>query len=158
MPLLIDGYNLLGAIHKSEEQHALMDEAGLCRMVSDFLRRMRKDGRMYFDGTGPRDKSAVTGLSNLEVIFSGPGVEADDRIEEEIEQSTSPRFLTVVSSDRRIRDSAGKRKAVSVPSDEFWKLVVKTLERKKKGIREPRAKREGLTESETEEWMKIFGL
>jgi uncharacterized protein len=158
MAYLIDGYNLLGAIRKLDETFATLDEAGLCAKLSEFLHRMRQEGRIYFDGTGPRDKSGLTGLSHLEVIFTGPGVEADHRIAEEIELSTAPKYLVIISTDREVRTAAEKRKSAAVRSEDFWPILMKTLEKKKKSIPEPRAKREGLTEGETEEWLKIFGL
>jgi predicted RNA-binding protein with PIN domain len=157
MPYLIDGYNLLGTVRKADEQYAAMNEAGLCALLAEYLRRMRHEGRIYFDGTGPRDKAGLLSLGNLEVIFTGPGVEADHRIAEEVEQSSAPKFLAVISSDREVRASAEKRKSAAIRSEDFWPTVVKTLERKKR-IREPKAKREGLTEGETDEWMRIFGL
>jgi len=157
MPYLIDGYNLLGTVRKADEQYAAMNEAGLCALLVEYLRRMRHEGRIYFDGTGPRDKAGLLALGNLEVIFTGPGVEADHRIAEEIEQSSAPKFLAVISSDREVRASAEKRKSAAIRSEDFWTTMVKTLERKKR-IREPKAKREGLTEGETDEWMRLFGL
>lgn len=158
MLFLIDGYNLLGAVRKADEFHAGMNEAGLCSKLSEFLHRMRQEGRIYFDGTGPPDKAGLSGLSNIEVIFTGPGVEADHRIAEEIEQSTAPKYLVVVSTDRQVRAGAEKRKAGVIRSEDFWPTLIKTLEKKRKGIREPKAKREGLTEAETDEWMTLFGL
>lgn len=158
MLYLIDGYNLLVTVRKADEIHAAMDEAGLCSKLSEFLHRMQQEGRIYFDGTGPPDKAGLSGLSNLEVIFTGPGIEADHRIAEETEQSTAPKYLVVVSTDRQVRAAAEKRKAGVIRSEDFWPTLIKTLEKKRKGIREPKAKREGLTEGETEEWMKLFGL
>ncbi len=158
MLYLIDGYNLLSTIRKSDESNANLDEAGMCATLSEFLYRMRQGGRIYFDGTGPRDKTGLTGLLNLEVIFTGPGMEADHRIAEEIEQSTAPKNLAVVSTDREIRAAAEKRKAGVIRSEDFWPALVRTLKTKRTKIREPKAKREGLTEAETEEWMRLFGL
>ena len=112
-----------------------------------------------FISTGPvrGTRRACWALGNLEVIFTGPGVEADHRIAEEVEQSSAPKLLAVISSDREVRASAEKRKAAAIRSEDFWPTMVKTLERKKR-IREPKAKREGLTEGETDEWMRLFGL
>ncbi|MHC4159544.1 MAG: NYN domain-containing protein, partial [Planctomycetota bacterium] len=97
-------------------------------------------------------------ISNLEVFFAGLGSDADTIIEDKIKANTAPRRLTVVSSDRRVQSAARARKATAVKSIIFWNDLCKRLSHRKKTPREPAAKREGLTESETEHWLKIFGL
>jgi hypothetical protein len=44
-----------------------------------------------------------------------------------------------------------------VKADVFWTDVQKQLSRRKT-IKEPSGKRWGLSESETEQWLKFFGL
>jgi hypothetical protein len=156
MPILIDGYNLLRIIQKKESMSAL-DEAGLTRILTDYLQRIRDRGQIIFDGIGPPDKSALGGFRNLEVFFSGQHLDADAVIEEKIEDSTAPRSLVVVSSDRRLVAAAKKRKAVSIGADLFWETVCKQME-KEPPRPEPREKRHGITESETNQWMDLFGM
>ena len=72
-------------------------------------------------------------------------------------RTPAPAHLTIVSTDRKIRDAAAARKATSVQSDEFWAIVTKKLSKQKRG-KEPAAKRTGLTESETDLWLRAFGL
>jgi len=85
------------------------------------------------------------------------GSDADMVIEDKIKASTAPRRLTVVSSDRRLRDAARARKATAVKSEVFWNNLRKQL-RRKKTFKEPTAKRRGLTESETKQWLEFFGI
>lgn len=160
MPVIIDGYNLLRWVQKDEEFENLV-EVGLCRIISDYLKSVRDRGHVVFDGVGPRDKSdfeQLGGLENVEVYFSGEHYEADEVIMQKIEDSTAPKSLVVVSSDREIRAAAGKRKAVSVKSDIFWLGVLHTLETRQKPVFEPKAKRGEITEAETDQWMDYFGI
>ena len=114
-------------------------------------------GEIVFDGTGPRDKSQFDNFSNLEVFFAGLGSDADTVIEDKIRANSAPRRLSIVSSDRRLRAAAHTRKATTIKSEVFWDNLQKQL-RQKKHIKEPEAKRSGLTESETKQWLEFFGL
>ncbi len=157
MPLIVDGYNLLRYIQGSDEEFMGLNEAGLCRFISQYVSQLRERGHVYFDGTGPRDKSELGGLPGVEVYFSGPDREADDLIEQKIEDNTAPRRLVVVSSDRRIATAAKRRKAVAVRSDVFWMGMVSQLESYRPAS-EPREKRSGISEIETDQWMDCFGI
>jgi hypothetical protein len=157
MPFIIDGYNLLHFIQKASEDFGAITDIGLCRIISEYLRQIGEKGEIVFDGTGPRDKSAFDNINELEVFFAGLRSDADTIIEDKITASTAPRRLTIVSSDRRLQIAARKRKATVVKSQVFWDNVQKQLSRKTK-VKEPLAKREGLSEGETEQWLKIFDL
>jgi predicted RNA-binding protein with PIN domain len=93
-------------------------------------------------------------------MFAGGGKDADTVIERKILESSAPKRLIVISSDRRLRDAAQKRKAVSVDSESFWIELekVNAARKKRKKRAEPKEKYEGITESETEYWLKIFGI
>ncbi len=110
-----------------------------------------------FDGIGPPNKRPFKQISRISVVFSGQGIEADDVIEDKIASCRSPKKLCVVSSDRRVRRAAQQAKAQACRSDEFWTMVLKRLLRKR-GPKEPMGKRHGLTDAETREWLKQFGL
>ncbi|MFZ0034604.1 MAG: NYN domain-containing protein [Sedimentisphaerales bacterium] len=157
MAVIIDGHNLLHLIQKEDQDSGPTSDVQLCHIISRYLKRINEKGEIIFDGTGPRDKSQFDDISNLEVFFAGLRSDADTVIEEKIKASTAPKGLTVVSSDRRLRDAARKRKATAVKSQVFWNDVQKQLSRKNK-IKEPPAKREGISESETDQWLKIFDL
>ena len=154
---IIDGHNLLRAVQRSSEEFESISDVQLCQIVGRYLKLTGKNGEIVFDGTGPPDKSGFDNISNLEVFFAGLATDADTAIEDKIKASTAPKRLTVVSSDRRLRDAARARKAASVKSQVFWANLQKQLSRKRT-IKEPPAKRQGLTESETEQWLKFFDL
>src|SRR4030042_3555607 len=130
MPFIIDGYNLLHFIQKASENFCAITDVQLCRVISGYFKLIDEKGEVVFDGTGPRDKSGFDNLSNLEVFFTGLRSDADTVIEDKIKANTAPRRLTIVSSDRRLRDAARKRRATSVKSQVFWDDVCRQLSRK----------------------------
>lgn len=154
--IIIDGYNLLWTIRKVNEDYESFSDVQLCWVLSRYFRLIRENGQIVFDGTGPPDKSGFENIRDLEVLFAGQS-SADTVIEEKIKASTAPRRLTIISSDRRLRKAAHAKKATAVKSEVFWIDVQKQLMRKR-GAKEPPGKRMGLTESETERWLKFFGL
>ncbi|MGA2916448.1 MAG: NYN domain-containing protein [Sedimentisphaerales bacterium] len=156
--LIIDGYNLLRAVQNLLEQASDFTDIQLCRMIDEYLYRTKKRGQIVFDGVGPRDKSGFNNLRELEVTFSGTNREADDVIEKLILENTAPKSLIVVSNDRRIKTAANKRKATVADCVDFWTEVIKQLEKKKKKQVEPQGKFIGISEAETEYWLREFGL
>jgi len=155
--LIIDGHNLLYSIHKVEEDSEVISDVGLSRIIDRYLKLTGQKGEIVFDGTGPRDKVIFDRMDAVEVLFAGMGTDADTVIEGKVKAHTAPKRLTIVSSDRRLRRAARARKATSVKSEDFWNSVQKQLSRKRPK-REPAAKRHGLSESETKQWLELFGL
>ncbi len=157
MPVIIDGNNLLWSIQKVEQDGRSISDVHLCRIVSRYLKLIGESGQIVFDGIGPSDKTQFDNISDLEVFFAGRNTDADTIIEDKIRANTAPRRLMVVSSDRKLRRIARTREAISVKAEDFWSKLCRQLSRKKT-IREPREKRTGITEGETEQWLKLFGL
>ena len=134
-----------------------MSELELCILLGRYLKLLRRDGEIVFDGTGPRDKTEYENVDYIEVLFAGAGSDADTVIEEKIRVNSAPKRLTIVSSDRRLRRAARTRKATVIKSEDFWSLVTKQLA-KKRPVKEPPMKHRGLSEKETEQWLDIFGI
>ena len=155
--IIIDGHNLLHTIKKTDEELHTITDVWLCRAISKYLKLTGEKGEIIFDGTGPPDKTGFNNISHLEVLFSGRDSDTDTVIENKISADSAPKRLTIVSSDRRLRKAAQTRKATSLKSEQFWAIVEKELSRKRPE-KEPSAKRRGLNESETRQWMKFFGL
>jgi predicted RNA-binding protein with PIN domain len=156
--LIIDGYNLLHSVQSLLDQPTDFTDIQLCRMLNEYIYRTKKKGNIIFDGIGPKNKDAFNNLINMDVVFSGTSREADDIIEKLILESSAPKNLMVVSNDRRIIKAAEKRKAIAVDCVEFWTEVIKQLEKKKKTSAEPQAKFVGISEAETEYWLREFGF
>jgi len=154
---IIDGHNLLYAIRKTEEGFETLSDVALCRILSTYFKLTGEKAEIIFDGTGPPDKSGLNGVSNPEVFFAGRGTDADTVIEDKIKTSTAPKGLTIVSSDRRLRQAACARKATPAKSEVFWADLQKQLSRKRP-VKEPAGKRRGISEGETEQWLAFFGL
>jgi len=157
MPIIIDGYNLLRWVQSIDSVYADLDEAPLCRMISQYLIRTRSYAQVIFDGLGPPDKRELANIPNMEVYFSGPDREADEIIEDKILESSAPKGLVIVSSDRRIRAAAQRRKATAVKADYFWLSLIEQLD-KKAPTPEPKEKRNGISETEADLWLNEFGL
>jgi predicted RNA-binding protein with PIN domain len=155
---IIDGDNLLWALRQTLEEREITTEIEMCRVLSRYFASTGDPGQVVFDGAGPADRSEFDTIVNPEIIFAGFSRDADSVIEERLKANTSPRRVTVVSSDRRLRKAAAARKAAAVKSEDFWEQVRRELGRKKPRVKEPQAKREGLSESETDRWMEAFGL
>lgn len=156
MPVIIDGHNLLWAIQNAEENLSITDIT-MCRILDSYFGLTRLNGEIIFDGTGPPTKTEFNNIKNLLVTFSGRSCDCDTVIEQKILASTAPKLLTIVSSDGRLRDAASARKANSIKAEDFWDEAKKRLSRQKPG-KEPPGKRNGLTESETQLWLKTFGI
>jgi len=157
MPVIIDGHNLLWAIQGMGDKYEAITDVRLCHIVGRYLKTIGEQGEIVFDGTGPPDKSRFDNIPNLEVFFAGLGTDADTVIESKIRANTAPKRLTVVSSDRRLISAAGTRRAPVVKAEAFWRTLQSRPGRATK-IKEPPSKHIGLTESETEQWFKLFGL
>jgi predicted RNA-binding protein with PIN domain len=156
MPVIIDGHNLLWSVQNAEENASITDIT-MCRILDSYFGLAKENAEIIFDGTGPPDKTEFNNIKNLQVTFSGRSCDCDTVIEQRILASTAPKLLTIVSTDRRLRDAASTRKANSIKSEDFWDNVKKRLDRQKP-VKEPPGKRHGLTESETELWLKTFGI
>ncbi|HUT31113.1 MAG TPA: NYN domain-containing protein [Sedimentisphaerales bacterium] len=157
MPIIIDGYNLLWAVQKVGHTHEAITEVQLCHVVGRYIRATGEKGEIVFDGAGPPEKTRFDNITHLEVSFSGLAADADKVIEDKIKASTAPKNLTVVSSDRQVRAAAHARKAQTLKSEVFWQKLTAELTRTRPA-EEPPAKRWGLTDVETEHWMKFFGI
>jgi predicted RNA-binding protein with PIN domain len=154
---IIDGNNLMWSVRQCPDAVGPNKDFQLCRLIGRYLGLIRENGEIIFDGTGPPDKRGFDGIENLEVFFAGAETDTDTVIEEKIQASTAPKRLIIVSSDRRLRKAAHAKKATSIKSEAFWGDIQKQLSRKP-GPKEPREKRDGLTEGETEQWLEMFGI
>ena len=157
MPFIIDGYNLLRTIEKTGDEDDLITDVGLCRIIGRYLKMTGERGEIVFDGIGPPDKTGFYDIGNLEVLFTGRESDADTVIENKISSSSAPKGLTIVSSDRRIKSAGRTRRAETVKSEIFWRDVKREINRKS-AKREPAEKFRGISDSETERWLKIFDL
>jgi hypothetical protein len=122
--ILIDGYNLLhasgvfgngGRTSLESSREALLDWLG--EALSD---AQRERTTIVFDARdAPPGLPRSAEKHGLRIQFAPRGLEADDLLEELIRSHSSPRALTVVSSDHRLHRAARRRKAAAVDSDNW---------------------------------------
>lgn len=156
MPLVIDGYNLLKA--DMPPSLAGLDEAGLCHAL-DRAGFVAGGVRIVLDG-GPKPglptQSPVTGV---ELVHAGKGKSADDVIMDMIDADHAPRSLVVVSTDREIRKAARRRRAVSVTSADFIRMLAAALARTRGGGPSPdKITRGQLDDDDVRRWLDEFGI
>jgi hypothetical protein len=79
---------------------------------------------VVFDAAAPpRDFSLETTYLGLHLVFALGDEDADERIERILGQDSNPANLTVVSTDRRLRLAAARRRAQSMTAEEFWTWI-----------------------------------
>ncbi|QDV36762.1 NYN domain-containing protein [Tautonia plasticadhaerens] len=166
MRLLIDGYNLM---HAAGRMGRRFGPDGLRRARHRFLDELahtlgaEQAGQttLVFDATTlPLSQAPESSHKGMSVIFAVEEDDADTRIELLIAGDSAPRSLTVVSTDRRIRRAAARRRATAVRSDDFLDYL-DTL-RARSAAPSPKD-RHGLRDrnetpgpDERDDWLRIF--
>lgn len=129
MRWLIDGYNVM---HAAGRLGPKLSRSGFRRARRRFLDdvaellRVEHEGdvTVVFDARVPPGDFPITSTyRGLRVIFAYGDEDADSRIEYILGHDSNPKSLTVVSSDRRIRDAARHRRARSLTADAFLDLA-----------------------------------
>lgn len=161
MRILIDGYNVMHAV-------GLMGK----RLGPDRFRRARQrflntlaDGlgpvdahqtTVVFDAVAPPEEfPAQTTHKGITVVFAVGDDSADARIEQLIAQHGTPKTLTVVSSDLRIRQAAERRKARALTADAFLDQL-ETSRRAKPVPKTDTTKERPLSSRESAYWQEVF--
>lgn len=163
MALIIDGYNLLNATAITGRGTAGTSLARARTALLDFLaeRLTPEECRattVVFDArNAPPGLETVLEHRGLAVRFARPHREADDLIEELIERETSPRRLTVVSSDHRLHRAARRRRATPVDSDTWFRQFARRPIQPSRSVEVPDEVESQLASAELEEWLRIFG-
>ncbi|MDP7030652.1 MAG: NYN domain-containing protein, partial [Phycisphaerales bacterium] len=124
MRVLVDAWNVLHQEGILPPGLAGIDLVGLGRLM-----RATRWGRIHTtlacDGK-PRPRPE--GLPEaIHVLWSGHLREADDIMEGLIARSTTPRRLVVVSSDRRLRKAARRRRCRWLSSEDFLRTILDDL-------------------------------
>lgn len=161
MAVLIDGYNLLHAARMSRHGRDDVGRAGLARLLGDWSDRTGEAVTVIFDGASPpSDLAGQLGDPRIRVVYSGPGVTADAKIEECLAADCGARHVLVVSSDHEVQASGRRRRAAVIKSEEFFervRQVVKQPFAQASGL-EPEEKRRGLEADGARRWIEEFGL
>jgi uncharacterized protein len=134
---LIDGYNVM---HAGGRLGPKLSREGFRRARRRFLDEISaalgpdvaRETTVVFDASvHPGDFAVDAKYRGLGILFALGDENADARIEEIIAAHTNARKLTVVSSDRRIRQAATRRRTKVLTADQFWELIDDLKERER---------------------------
>ena len=155
MPVIIDGNNLLHAAKPAAL--AGLDERGLCRALG--RTRWRQEGaRVVLDGEPGTLGRLASPVAEVELLYSGAKRTADEVIERMINESTAPRRLVVVSSDRAVQRAARRRRATVWSSERFAHELVAAM-RQDHAKADPGAAVDAtLTQAQVDDWLATFGI
>lgn len=164
MSLLIDGYNLLhasGILGRGVGPGSLeRSRLALLNFLAESLtEKQLSRTTVVFDA-----REAPPGLPRtilhrgISVRFAPRGLDADAVIEDLIDEESSPRRLTVVSSDHRLHRAARRRRAKAIDSDVWYAEVIRLR------INRARAKKHSgkpsgpISDVEVRFWLREFGV
>jgi predicted RNA-binding protein with PIN domain len=164
MALLIDGYNLLNATGifaqagPGTELHRT--RVALLKFLSASIDpRERKATTIVFDASGaPPGLPRTINHEGITVHFAQRHSDADEMIEELLEQYREPRSLLVVSSDHRVQRAARHVGASFLDSEEWYSERLALCRDRRAAADDAAAKPTGnLTSDELNYWLREFG-
>jgi len=161
MDLIIDGYNLLHAVGIHAPRRGPPNLEGARGALLQFLAATlsaedRQRTTVVFDAgpEAPRGLPRRIVDQEMTIHFSSGYENADALIEELILACSSPRSLTVVSSDHRIQRAAKKRRAEAIDSEAWYARVCQNkIEKINPAADKPRTPE---TPDEVERWLEKF--
>lgn len=164
MSLLIDGYNLLNAVGilgRGVGPGSLnRARLALLNFLAESLeaKEIRQTTVVFDARDPPRGSPRVLEHRGLTVRFASQYDDADSLIEELIRSDSTPRRLTVVSSDHRLQRAARRRKARAIDSDVWYAEIAEERRRRQKSVSESSARPPvPLLEEDVNYWLRQFG-
>ena len=162
MPLFVDGYNLIFAASRRlpgfDIVHTETARDNLLSLLAKYKSLHAERIMVFFDG-GPEAAHLPrrTMVRGLDVLFSNPGVDADDDIKNTVSHDDNPRSIRVITSDNAIRIFVERCGASVTDSAEFLRSLQETLKEHSLPQDEPMEKYEGGAGGEMDYWLSIFG-
>ena len=158
MSYLVDGNNVM-----AQRVGWHRDKAGARRrLLRELARLARAEGltvEAVFDGAPDEHFPDGSSFMGVRVFYAERGSNADERIKRLVEESRERRTLKVVTSDRALTGYVRRCGVEVIRSGEFRKrLDASESERASAKDEAGRGAREGVKESEMDEWMYYFGV
>ena len=128
MAWIIDAYNALFHSHLLPDAASDVGAKGLARLLH-LAQLDHRGATIVADGSPKPNDRTESRTGSAQVIFSGPNSDADTIIEQLLQKHSAPRSLTVVSNDRRLIAAAKRRRANSMSSQAFMRMLGSALRR-----------------------------
>ncbi len=148
MPYLVDGNNLMAQTvgwHRDKSSA----RKRLIRELARFVAIRRASLKVVFDGSPEDEFPEGNRYKSVQVFYARPGSDADSRILELVDGSSSRRDIVVVTSDRALGSRARGRGAQVIQSGKFKAMLEEALlhGREKPGDQAP---------VDVDEWLRFF--
>jgi uncharacterized protein len=167
LTIIIDGYNVLHAtgLLRAPGAPGNLERARLALL--NFLCESLEPAELaattvVFDAChGPYGSPRTFKHRGLTVSFAANYENADELIEELIHRAPTPRVLTVVSSDHRLRQAAHRRKAACVDSEAWYDDLLRRRRERQAPTEEPDTEEpadDRLSAENVEYWLRQFGV
>jgi len=161
MRWLVDGYNVMYAgpfLGRARGPAGI--ERGRHALLNFVAGAVEPDERpritIVFDAAqAPRDLPAAHAHQGLHIVYSAGWDDADALLEALIRQEGDPRNLTVVSSDRRVRIAAERRRAHRMASEDWLDHLHRTRANRAHAPAEPEDDVKPAT-NDVEFWLRTF--
>jgi predicted RNA-binding protein with PIN domain len=160
MRYLIDGYNLLhamGLLSGKAGPHGL--EKARINLLGRLAGAYGPDAgnvTVVFDASrSPPGADAAQTFQGIRVHYTHQQ-EADDLIEAFIQHHASPRQLTVVSNDRRLKDAARRRQCRVLDCADFLERLDRQRRANELQPTERHSKPQDVSRAETQHWLREF--
>lgn len=168
MHFLIDGYNVLftlgfasprdGPKALRDARYRLLAWLAAGHNAPDHGHAAGKVVVVFDAARAPRGTSEFEIHSGIHVYYAIQRDEADDLIEELIQQTSAPKHLHVVSNDHRLQTAARRRRCVVMKCAEYLEWLQRRLERRPPAGKaaDLTGKPARLTDEETAHWLREF--
>ncbi|MFO0817781.1 MAG: NYN domain-containing protein [Pirellulales bacterium] len=164
MAILIDGYNLLFASGIFGAERGERGGESSRRALLDFLvdvvpaSELARTTIVFDAAEAPPGLPRELTHQRIRVLFAPRKTEADELLEQLIEQERDPKKLTVVSSDHRVQRAARRRRAIYVDSDVWYAEKVRERRQREVVASDEFKPERTLDDHEVASWLREFGL
>ena len=156
MPLLIDGNNLIGTIPFLNLTDSDVREK-LIAIIKSFQAKRNNNIILFFDGR-PDNSPHVEKINRKFTVFypKFEDLTADNEIKKQLDSYNDFRNVTLVTSDKELKQYAKEKKAKIINSNEFYHTIKHYHRIQGKHIETNQRINRELSDSEIDQWMQVF--